>query len=120
MLDEFAAKDAIFARDVGTPTIWVARYLTMNSQRRLLASFTQVSMANALAQAIGAPVSHPGRQVVALSGDGGLAMLMGDLLSRRPLQWPLSVSTDRCHLVCSAWTRAFAPVLTPETSPPFG
>jgi pyruvate dehydrogenase (quinone) len=81
-----SAKEAIFARDVGTPTIWVARYLTMNGQRRLLGSFTQVSMANALPQAIGAPVCHPGRQVVALSGDRSFAMLMGDLLSRRPLQ----------------------------------
>jgi pyruvate dehydrogenase (quinone) len=89
MLDELAAKDAIFSCDVGTPTIWAARYLTMNGQRRLLGSFTHGSMANALPQAIGAQVSHPGRQVVSLSGDGGLAMLMGDLLSLRQLQAPV-------------------------------
>ena len=91
MVDELAASNAIFSCDVGTPTIWAARYLTMNGQRRLLGSFTHGSMANALPQAIGAQVSHPGRQVVALSGDGGLAMLMGDLLSLRQLQLPVKV-----------------------------
>jgi len=69
MIDELAAPDAIFSCDVGTPTVWAARYLTMNGRRRLLGSFTHGSMANALPQAIGAQVSHPGRQVVALSGD---------------------------------------------------
>ena len=91
VLDELAAKDAIFSCDVGTPTIWAARYLTMNGQRRLLGSFNHGSMANALPQAIGAQVSHPGRQVVSLSGDGGLAMLMGDLLSLRQLQLPVKM-----------------------------
>jgi len=67
VLDELAAKDAIFSCDVGTPTIWAARYLRMNGQRRLLGSFNHGSMANALPQAIGAQVSHPGRQVVSLS-----------------------------------------------------
>jgi pyruvate dehydrogenase (quinone) len=90
-LDELAAADAIFSCDVGTPTIWAARYLKMNGQRRLLGSFTHGSMANALPQAIGAQVSHPGRQVVSLSGDGGIAMLMGDLLSLRQLQLPVKV-----------------------------
>jgi len=91
VLDELAAENAIFSCDVGTPTIWAARYLTMNGQRRLLGSFSHGSMANALPQAIGAQVSHPGRQVVSLSGDGGLAMLMGDLLSLRQLQLPVKV-----------------------------
>jgi pyruvate dehydrogenase (quinone) len=91
VLDELAAKDAIFTCDVGTPTIWAARYLTMNGRRRLLGSFNHGSMANALPQAIGAQVSHPGRQVVSLSGDGGLAMLMGDLLSLRQLQLPIKL-----------------------------
>jgi pyruvate dehydrogenase (quinone) len=91
VLDELAADDAIFSCDVGTPTIWAARYLTMNGKRRLLGSFNHGSMANALPQAIGAQVSHPGRQVVSLSGDGGLAMLMGDLLSLRQLEAPVKV-----------------------------
>ncbi len=91
VLDELAAEDAIFTCDVGTPTIWAARYLHMNGKRRLLGSFNHGSMANALPQAIGAQVSHPGRQVVSLSGDGGLAMLMGDLLSLRQLRLPVKL-----------------------------
>src|SRR5437870_3748360 len=91
VVDELAASDAIFSCDVGTPTVWAARYLTMNGKRRLLGSFTHGSMANALPQAIGAQVSHPSRQVISLSGDGGLAMLMGDLLSLRQLQAPVKV-----------------------------
>jgi pyruvate dehydrogenase (quinone) len=90
-LSELAADDAIFSCDVGTPTIWAARHLTMTGKRRLLGSFNHGSMANALPQAIGAQVSHPGRQVVALSGDGGLAMLMGDLLSLRQLKAPVKI-----------------------------
>jgi pyruvate dehydrogenase (quinone) len=95
VLDEIAAQDAVFSCDVGTPTVWAARYLTMNGRRRLLGSFNHGSMANALPQAIGAQVSHPGRQVVSLSGDGGLAMLMGDLLSLRQLQAPVKVVVFR-------------------------
>jgi pyruvate dehydrogenase (quinone) len=91
VLDELAAKDTIFTCDVGTPTIWAARYLTMNGKRRLLGSFTHGSMANALPQAIGAQASHPGRQVISMSGDGGLAMLMGDLLTLRQHQLPVKV-----------------------------
>jgi pyruvate dehydrogenase (quinone) len=91
VLNEVAAEDAIFSCDVGTPTIWAARYLTMNGKRRLLGSFTHGSMANALPQAIGAQLSHPGRQVITLSGDGGLAMLMGDLLSFRQLELPVKL-----------------------------
>jgi len=91
VLNELAAEDAIFTCDVGTPTIWAARYLTMNGQRRLLGSFNHGSMANALPQAIGAQVSHSGRQVISLSGDGGLAMLMGDLLSLRQLSAPVKI-----------------------------
>src|SRR4029077_15727514 len=68
MVDELAAEDAIFFCDVGTPPIWAARYLKMNGRRRRLGSFNHGSMANALPQAIGAQVSHPGRQVVSLSG----------------------------------------------------
>ena len=91
VLDEVAAKDAIFSCDVGTPTVWAARYLTMTGQRRLLGSFNHGSMANALPQAIGAQVSHPDRQVVTLSGDGGIAMLMGDLLTLRQLRLPVKI-----------------------------
>jgi len=91
VLDELADEDAIFTCDVGTPTIWSARYLTMNGKRRLIGSFSHGSMANALPQAIGVQVSHPKRQVISLSGDGGLAMLLGDLLSLHQLQAPVKI-----------------------------
>jgi len=91
VINELAAEDAIFSCDVGTPTIWAARYLTMNGRRRLLGSFNHGSMANALPQAIGAQTTYPGRQVITLSGDGGVAMLMGDLLTLRQLKLPVKL-----------------------------
>src|SRR5882757_1623026 len=91
VLDRLAAEDAIFTCDVGTPTVWAARYLRMNGKRRILGSFTHGSMANALPQAIGAQISHPGRQVISMSGDGGFAMLMGDLLTLRQHDLPVKV-----------------------------
>ena len=91
MIDEVASEDAIFSCDVGTPTVWAARYLTMNGKRRLLGSFNHGSMACAMPQAIGAQLTFPGRQVVTFSGDGGLAMLLGDLLSMRQLKIPVKI-----------------------------
>lgn len=91
MVSEAANEDAIFTCDVGTPTLWSARYLEMNGKRRLIGSFNHGTMANALPQAIGAQVSQPNRQVVALCGDGGLSMLLGDLLSLRQHKLPVKV-----------------------------
>ena len=91
ILSEAASDDAIFTADVGTPTIWAARYLKMNGRRRLLGSWVHGSMANAMAQGIGAQACRPDRQVVSLSGDGGFAMLMGDLLTLRQEKLPLKV-----------------------------
>jgi len=90
-VDKLAAADAIFTVDVGTPCIWAARYLRMNGTRRLIGSFSHGSMANALPHAIGAQATHPGRQVIALSGDGGLAMLLGELLTLRQMQLPVKI-----------------------------
>jgi pyruvate dehydrogenase (quinone) len=90
-VDRLAAGDAAFTADVGTPTVWAARYLRMNGARRLIGSFNHGSMANALPHAIGIQASHPGRQVIALSGDGGLAMLLGELSTLRQLDLPVKV-----------------------------
>ena len=90
-IDEIAAGDAIFTADVGTPTVWAARYLTMNGQRRLLGSFNHGSMANAMLQGIGAQAAAPGRQVVSLSGDGGFTMMMGDFITLSQLDLPVKV-----------------------------
>jgi len=91
VIDKLASPDAIFTFDVGTPVIWAARYLRMNGKRRLIGSLNHGSMANALPQAIGAQTSHPGRQVISMSGDGGLAMLMGELLSLRQHDLPVKL-----------------------------
>jgi pyruvate dehydrogenase (quinone) len=95
VVNQMASDDAIFTCDVGTPTIWAARYLTMNGKRRLLGSFNHGSMANALPHAIGAQVTYPGRQVISLSGDGGLAMGMGDLLTLKQHDLPVKTIVYR-------------------------
>jgi pyruvate dehydrogenase (quinone) len=91
VVSELAGDDAIFTCDVGLPTVWAARYLKMNGRRRLIGSFNHGSMANAMAQAIGAQAAFPERQVIALCGDGGFAMLMGDFLSLTQIGLPVKV-----------------------------
>ena len=81
LVDESATDDAIFIPDVGSPVIWASRYLSMNGKRRLIGSFNHGSMASGLMHGIGAQVAYPGRQVVALAGDGGLTMMLGELLT---------------------------------------
>jgi pyruvate dehydrogenase (quinone) len=90
-LSDRAAADAVFTCDVGLPTVWAARYLAMNGHRRLIGSFWHGSMANAMAQAIGAQTAFPGRQVISMSGDGGFTMLMGDLLTIAQYNLPVKV-----------------------------
>ena len=91
LIDKLATGNAIFTCDVGTPTVWAARYLTMNGRRRLLGSFSHGSMAGAVPQAIGAQSAFPGHQVVTLSGDGGLAMMLGDLLTLKQQKLPIKI-----------------------------
>ncbi len=91
LLSEHASDDAVFTFDVGTPTIWAARYLKMNGKRRLIGSLVHGSMANALPQAIGAQATYKGRQIISMSGDGGFAMLMGDFLTLVQQNLPVKV-----------------------------
>jgi len=91
VLNDRASDDAVFTCDVGLPTVWAARYLAMNGRRRLLGSFWHGSMANAMAQSIGAQLACPGRQVISMSGDGGFAMLMGDFLTLTQHALPVKV-----------------------------
>ncbi|MGW5749248.1 ubiquinone-dependent pyruvate dehydrogenase [Nocardia rhamnosiphila] len=91
MVNRLAADDAVFTFDVGSPTIWAARYLTMNGRRRLTGSFTHGTMACALPHAIGAQTAHRGRQVIALAGDGGLTMLFGELITLLQNDLPVKV-----------------------------
>jgi len=91
LVSELAVDDAIFTCDVGTPTVWAARYLKMNGKRRLIGSFNHGSMANAMLQAIGAQAALPGRQVVSLSGDGGFTMMMGDFITLTQVGLPVKI-----------------------------
>ena len=91
LLSEQASEDAVFTFDVGTPTVWAARYLKMNGKRRLIGSLVHGSMANALPQAIGAQASDKNRQVISMSGDGGFTMLMGDFLTLKQENLPVKV-----------------------------
>jgi pyruvate dehydrogenase (quinone) len=97
LLSEHADDDTVFTFDVGTPSIWAARYLKMNGRRRLIGSLVHGSMANALPQAIGAQAAFPDRQIVSLSGDGGFAMLMGDFLTLVQQKLPVKVVVFNNH-----------------------
>jgi pyruvate dehydrogenase (quinone) len=90
-IDWLAAENAVFTFDVGSPVIWTARYLTMNGQRRLIGSCNHGTMACALSHAIGAQTPDRSRQVIALAGDGGLAMLFGELLTLVQNKLPVKV-----------------------------
>ena len=90
-LDELAADDAVFTVDTGMCNVWAARYLTPNGRRRVIGSFRHGSMANALPHAVGAQFAAPGRQVVSMSGDGGLAMLLGELITVRLHRLPVKI-----------------------------
>ncbi|WP_026551156.1 pyruvate dehydrogenase [Arthrobacter sp. H20] len=91
LLDQVAANDAVFTADTGMCNVWTARYINPLGTRRLIGSYLHGSMANALPQAIGAQSAYPGRQVISVSGDGGLSMLMGELLTAVAHQLPVKV-----------------------------
>ncbi len=91
LLDDLAADDAIFTADTGMCNVWTARYINPNGKRRLIGSFLHGSMANALPQAVGAQFSHPGRQVISVSGDGGLSMLLGELVTVAAYKLPVKI-----------------------------
>ena len=91
VVDDVAADDAVFTVDTGMGNVWASRYLTPNGRRRVLGSFRHGSMANALPQAIGVALAQPDRQVVSMSGDGGLGMLLGELLTLSTYDVPVKV-----------------------------
>ncbi|KQS06107.1 pyruvate dehydrogenase [Curtobacterium sp. Leaf183] len=91
VLDRLAADDAVFIPDVGSPVVWASRYLTLNGKRRLIGSFVHGTMANAVPQAIGAQTAFPDRQVIAMAGDGGLTMLLGELITIVQNELPVKI-----------------------------
>jgi pyruvate dehydrogenase (quinone) len=96
-LDELAGPNAVFTVDTGMCCVWGARYLRAAEGRRILGSFNHGSMANALPHAIGAQTAYPGRQVISLSGDGGLSMLLGELLTVAQYELPVKVVLFNNH-----------------------
>lgn len=93
VLDDLAADDAVFTVDTGMCNVWAARYITPNGRRRVIGSFLHGTMANALPHAIGAQLAYPHRQVISLSGDGGLGMLLGELLTVKLHDLPVKIVT---------------------------
>ena len=90
-INQLAEEAAIFTADTGMCTVWAARYIKSSGRRSLMGSFSHGSMANAMPQAIGAALHSPSRQVVALCGDGGLSMLMGDLMTITQYSLPIKI-----------------------------
>lgn len=93
IVDELAADDALFTVDTGMCNVWGARYITPNGKRDMIGSFRHGTMANAMPMALGAQVAQPDRQVVSISGDGGLSMLLGDLITAKTYNLPVKVIT---------------------------
>ena len=92
LIDRHAAQDAIFTADGGSPTVWLLRHVKANGKRRTLISLTHGTMANAMPQALGAKRAFPDRQVISMSGDGGLSMMLGDLLTAIQEKIPVKIA----------------------------
>ncbi|MFI9186972.1 thiamine pyrophosphate-dependent enzyme [Streptomyces goshikiensis] len=90
-VDAYAAEDAVFTSDTGMATVWLSRFVTMRGSRRLIGSYNLGSMANAMPQALGAQLWAPDRQIVAFCGDGGLGMLLGDLMTLATYRLPVKL-----------------------------
>lgn len=90
-VDAYAAEDAVFTSDTGMATVWLSRFVAMRGSRRLIGSYNLGSMANAMPQAVGAQLWAPDRQIVALCGDGGLSMLLGDLMTIKAYRLPVKL-----------------------------
>ncbi|KJY24550.1 thiamine pyrophosphate-dependent enzyme [Streptomyces katrae] len=90
-VDRHAADDAVFTSDTGMATVWLSRFVTLRGTRRLLGSYNLGSMANAMPQALGAQLWDPDRQVIAFCGDGGLSMLLGDLMTIKTYRLPVKL-----------------------------
>ncbi len=117
LLDRLAADDCIVTVDTGMNNVWTSHYLTPGKDRKMVGSFTHGSMANALPMAIGATLSNPGRQVISISGDGGLAMLMGEMLTVAQYNLPIKLLVaDNRALAFVKWEMELAGLAPSETN----
>ncbi len=124
LLDNLADDDAVFTVDTGMNNVWTSHYLTQKKDRRMLGSFSHGSMANAMPMAIGAKFTCPDRQVIALCGDGGFSMLMGELLTIIQYNLPVKLLVaDNRSLAFVKWEMEMAGLAPNETdlkNPDFG
>lgn len=124
LLDKLADENAVFTVDTGMNNVWTSHYLTQKKDRRMIGSFSHGSMANAMPMAIGAKFACPDRQVIAICGDGGFSMLMGELLTIIQYQLPVKLLVaDNRSLAFVKWEMEMAglkPSETNLTNPDFG
>lgn len=124
LLDKLADDNAVFTVDTGMNNVWTSHYLTQKKDRRMIGSFSHGSMANAMPMAIGAKFACPDRQVIAICGDGGFSMLMGELLTIIQYQLPVKLLVaDNRTLAFVKWEMEMAglkPNETNLTNPDFG
>ncbi len=124
LLDKLADENAVFTVDTGMNNVWTSHYLTQKKDRRMIGSFSHGSMANAMPMAIGAKFACPDRQVIAICGDGGFSMLMGELLTIIQYQLPVKLLVaDNRTLAFVKWEMEMAglkPSETNLTNPDFG
>ena len=91
VIDRFASDDAVFIGDDGTALVWLLRMVRANGQRRMFGSLLHGTMATAVSSAIGMQKAQPGRQVIAMAGDGGFSMLMGEVLTTIQENTPIKI-----------------------------
>ncbi len=124
LLDEMADENAVFTVDTGMNNVWTSHYLTAKTDRKMIGSFTHGSMANAMPMAIGAKCACPDRQVIAICGDGGFSMLMGELLTIVQYNLPVKILiADNRSLAFVKWEMEMAGLAPNETdliNPDFG
>ncbi len=124
LLDKLADKNAVFTVDTGMNNVWTAHYLTAGEGRVMLGSFMHGSMANAMPMAIGAKCAAPDRQVIAICGDGGFTMLLGELLTIMQYKLPVKLLVaDNRSLAFVKWEMELAGLKPSETNlvnPDFG
>jgi pyruvate dehydrogenase (quinone) len=92
LISTHADPDAVFTADGGSPTVWLLRHVRATGRNRTIISLTHGTMANAMPQALGAKAAYPDRQVISLSGDGGLTMLLGDLITTVQEELPIKIA----------------------------
>ena len=124
LLDRLADENAVFTVDTGMNNLWTSHYLTQKTDRKMIGSFTHGSMANAMPMAIGAKFACPDRQVIAICGDGGFSMLMGELLTIIQYQLPVKILiADNRSLGFVKWEMEMAGIKPDQTdlvNPDFG